>query len=131
MEEKKKLRLAITFIIVVLLSTTTFVHVAEDWSWIDSFYFAGVTMATVGYGDFAPTQPLTKLVITFDVLFSVGLFLYSISLLAELRVKQAAKWEVPVEELPKHIKDVMERIKIRSPGEHSASKKETPLEEKP
>jgi hypothetical protein len=117
MEDKKKLRLAVVFIVFVLMTTTTVVHFAEGWGWVDSFYFAGVTMATVGYGDLTPHHAFTKIFITFDVLFSVGLFLYSISLIAEMRVKAAAKWEVPVEELPKQIRDAVERIKIKSSWE--------------
>jgi hypothetical protein len=36
---------------------TWFYHTVEGWSWVDSFYFTMVTLATVGYGDFSPRQP--------------------------------------------------------------------------
>jgi hypothetical protein len=40
---------------------TVFYHFVEGWSWLDSFYFTMVTVTTVGYGDFHPTTPLSKI----------------------------------------------------------------------
>jgi len=37
----------------------------EGWSWIDSFYFVIITLTTIGYGDFTPSMPVTKLITIF------------------------------------------------------------------
>jgi len=37
----------------------------EGWGWIDSFYFVIITLTTIGYGDFTPSTPLTKLITIF------------------------------------------------------------------
>jgi hypothetical protein len=38
----------------------------EGWSWIDSFYFVIITLTMIGYGDFTPSSPLTKLITIFS-----------------------------------------------------------------
>ena len=46
---------------VLILGGAAFYHTIEGWSWIDSVYFCVVTLATVGYGDFAPTTQYGRL----------------------------------------------------------------------
>ena len=38
----------------LLLVGTVVVNRVEGWSYLDSFYFSAISLATVGYGDFAP-----------------------------------------------------------------------------
>ncbi|MEZ4580395.1 MAG: potassium channel family protein [Caldilineaceae bacterium] len=51
--------LSIWFTILLAIGST-FYHVDEGWSWLDSLYFCVITLATVGYGDLAPTTPEAK-----------------------------------------------------------------------
>ncbi len=60
-------------VLVVLLVGTVFYHWREGWSWLDSFYFTVVTLATVGYGDLSPTRPETKLFTVLYIIMGLGL----------------------------------------------------------
>jgi voltage-gated potassium channel len=53
------------YVITILIFGAVLYHWLEGWSWIDSFYFVVITLTTIGYGDFAPTTPLTKLITIF------------------------------------------------------------------
>ena len=81
------LSLAIT---VVILGTVVF-HLLEKWSWIDSFYFTVITLATVGYGDLTPTTPVGKIVAVIFVIVGVGIFLAFLNKVVERRVERREK----------------------------------------
>ena len=78
-----RLLISIGLIILILGVGTVQFHHAEDWSWVDSFYFTGMTMTTVGYGDFVPTTTQTKIFTVFYAILTIGVFLYSLSVIGE------------------------------------------------
>jgi voltage-gated potassium channel Kch len=70
--------------LLIALGTVIF-HWLEGWSWVDSFYFSVISLTTVGYGDFAPTTTLAKLIAVFYVLNGVGVILAFLDTAAEVR----------------------------------------------
>lgn len=46
-------------LIVVIVALGVVIGVLEGWSVHESIYFAFITELTIGYGDFAPTTPIT------------------------------------------------------------------------
>jgi hypothetical protein len=75
-----------TLLLLLISGTTLFYHI-EKWSLVDSFYFAGHTMMTVGYGDIAPKTEVGKIASVLFAFASVGLALYSVNVLARLAFK--------------------------------------------
>jgi hypothetical protein len=61
----------------------------EDWSWVDSFYFSVVTIATVGFGDLTPTTDGGKLFTVFYIV--VGISIFTTYLNARLKVHAARR----------------------------------------
>lgn len=56
---------------------TVFYHLVEKWRWLDSLYFTVITLATVGYGDFAPKTDAGKIFTIFYVFIGIGIFVYA------------------------------------------------------
>ena len=87
--------------VLALLLTATLVAAAgavvfrflEGWSLIDSFYFAVVSMATVGYGDLSPKTTAGKLFTIAFLVVGIGIFVLTVSSLAEavIRTLQSKK----------------------------------------
>jgi putative effector of murein hydrolase len=50
-----------------------FYHYTEGWSWLDAAYFCVVTLATVGYGDFAPVTQFGRIYTIFYIIIGVAL----------------------------------------------------------
>ena len=59
----------------------------EDFSWVDSFYFAIVTLTTVGYGDVVPVTTSGKVFTMFYLLIGVGVLVGFVTITARIMVE--------------------------------------------
>jgi voltage-gated potassium channel len=65
--------------------------VIEGWPLLDGFYFAVVTMATVGYGDLTPQTALGKLAAVAFMFVGIGIFVLTFSALAQEFLREVAR----------------------------------------
>ena len=76
---------------IIITALGIFVGVVEKFSWNEGLYFGWITATTVGYGDYTPTRPLTRLLsiaISMIGIINTGLIV-SIAVVAG---KEAAKY---------------------------------------
>jgi voltage-gated potassium channel len=66
-------------------------HWLEGWSMLDSLYFVIITLTTIGYGDFSPTMPITKLLTIFYGLNGAAILLMLFDEIRRLRRHKLAE----------------------------------------
>lgn len=71
----KKYQPIVAVALTLLITGTIIFHFVEGWRWFDSFYFCVITLATVGYGDFAPQTDLGKILTIIYIISGIGIFL--------------------------------------------------------
>lgn len=72
-------------------------HWLEGWSWLDSVYFVVITLTTIGYGDFSPTQPVTKVITIFYALNGIVVLLLLFDAIRHVR-----GWNITATSNPTH-----------------------------
>lgn len=90
----KKTRPVFVWAVAMIFIGTFVFHWLEGWSWIDSLYFSVVSLTTVGYGDFVPTEPLTKLLSVVYIISGIGMLFSLIDVIADKRLSRRAGPEI-------------------------------------
>ena len=72
----------------LILSGTMFYTTVEGWAVVDALYFCVMTLATVGYGDLAPSTDLSKIFTVMYVFVGAGVFVSFITKLQVLRSRK-------------------------------------------
>ena len=112
MTHQIKIATLVASIVILLLIGTALFHNLEGWSWIDSFYFTGVTLTTVGYGDFTPSLPITKVLTVFFAFVGISIVLFSMTILAKIYLEFGQEKLIGVKDIKQKIKR-LERGKAR------------------
>lgn len=70
-----------------LIGGTLFYWTVQHWTVLDSLYFCVMTIATIGYGDLAPTGPVSKVFTIAYAILGIGLFASFVGKLVALRME--------------------------------------------
>jgi voltage-gated potassium channel len=72
----------------LVLTGTIFYWRIEDWTLLESLYFCIVTLTTVGYGDFTPTEPASQVFTIVYILTGFGVLVALLTSVAEKYIEQ-------------------------------------------
>jgi len=91
--------------LILLFIGTALFHALEGWNWVNSFYFTGITLFTIGYGDLVSTQPLTKILTVFWGFIGISVVLFTMTIFAKMYL------EFGQERLGEEVKNLGYKIK--------------------
>jgi voltage-gated potassium channel len=81
--------LILTCVLIAVAQAFIFMRI-EDWRFLDAFYFSVVSMATVGYGDFAPQTSLGKITALLFLMVGIGIFVLTVSSIAQVILRETS-----------------------------------------
>lgn len=109
----------------LLVGTLVFNRI-EGWSYLDSFYFSAISLATVGYGDFAPHTAAGKLLTVFYIFCGIGLLVALLSRFADALIQSHRETQ---ERLQLQLVHAHEKLAPRSAGVVEAAPAESSVAE--
>lgn len=93
--QEPEVQCVFTLALTLILIATIFYWLVEGWSLLDAAYFAVVTIATVGFGDFAPQTALGKIFTIGYVFAGIGIFVAAVTALAQAAVRAEPRHPPP------------------------------------
>lgn len=103
----------------LLLVGTWVFHKVEGWTYLDSFYFSAISVATVGYGDFTPKTPAGKLLAVFYIYAGFGLLVALLTIFANSLIQSVREAR---EKLHQQLKEVLD---MKAPNGAAAAQPDT------
>lgn len=104
---------AIFTLVVFFVIGVIFYMNIEGWPFVDAFYFVGVTLTTIGYGDIYPKTDIGRIFTVIFAFVGVGTTLLVLSIAAEhyftRRVEQIIKTQ-PDKRIAQLTKDVTKKL---------------------
>jgi hypothetical protein len=88
----------ICIVIAIFLIGTVAYHELEDWRYVDSFYFTGATVLTIGYGDLHPTTDVSKIFTVFFGFSGIGMILLIMTIISQHFYQQQERLRKKAEE---------------------------------
>jgi voltage-gated potassium channel len=82
----------------ILAGGTVLFKYLEDWTWVEAFYFTGVTVTTIGYGDIHPTHDVSRILTVIFGIVSVTLLFYIIGVIVESRFHEKIKEHITIKD---------------------------------
>ncbi len=87
---QEKIMYALGLNVILIIIGAVFYKVVEEWSWVDSVYFAVSTLTTVGFGDLHATHSISRIFATIYMLIGIPVMFYTVTLLGAYSVEKRA-----------------------------------------
>ena len=94
----------------IIVVGSIFYCIEEGWGIIDSIYFCVVTIATVGYGDFSPTNALSKMFTITLAISGIGVLWALLQNLHKLLLKEELKRQINLNSRSTTLKNKKSRL---------------------
>lgn len=106
MPQNRKIKTAFLILVAVFLAGMMGYHLLEGWTFLESLYATVITLATVGYGDYAPRTPVGRIFTIVLIIFGVGTTAYFVTLFIENLVEGRLRKVLGRDKVEKHIRSL-------------------------
>ena len=122
-------RLLATLTASLLLVGTLVFNRVEGWSYLDSFYFSAITLATVGYGDFSPHTDAGKLLTVFYIFCGIGLLVALLTRFADALIQSERETQARLHAQLAHARKKLAPHDAAADPDHALTGRESPPDE--